>query len=257
MHNVKLPAADFDRLRHMDTCTVSNAIERFNVRLRNEGFASGLIKCRFHKLPPMLGYAVTGRIRTSTAPMAGRCYFDRMDFWEYATKIPAPRVLVLEDVDHTPGVGAMVGEIHASIGQALGFVGHVTNGAVRDLPEVEALGFNLFSGTVVPSHSYAHIVEFGEPVSIGGLKISPGELVHGDCHGIHTIPLSVAADIPTKVAEIMREERELIDFCRSPQFSLEELGKRMAAMTADCATDTYRPGLNPGLNDDTPTRKNH
>jgi regulator of RNase E activity RraA len=138
MTKATLTSADFERIRELDTCTASNAIERFNVRLRNEGFTSGAIHCRFPHLPPMLGYAVTGRIRTCSAPMTGRCYFDRIDFWKYVTEIPQPRVIVLEDMDHVPGCGAMVGEIHATIGMALHCVGHVTNGAVRDLAAVEA-----------------------------------------------------------------------------------------------------------------------
>ena len=100
--------AVLENLRLLDTCSVSNAIERFNVRLRNEGFVSGAMKCRFPKLPPMLGYAVTGRVRTSTAPARGGCYFDRMDWWEYLASIPEPRIIVLQDVDRTPGLGALV-----------------------------------------------------------------------------------------------------------------------------------------------------
>ena len=240
MANAILSRADFDRIRQLDTCSVSNAIERFNVRLRNEGFVSGAIRCRFPRLSPMLGYAVTGRIRTSTAPMTGRCYFDRMDFWRYIATIPAPRVVVLEDVDPVPGMGAMVGEIHATIGQALECVGHVTNGAVRDLPAVEATGFSLFSTRVSVSHAYAHIVDFGEPVMIGGLKVLPGDLLHGDRHGVHAIPLSIASEVPRMVQEIAEREHELINFCRSTEFSLDELGERMQR----CATDTYRPGSN-------------
>src|SRR5215472_10400162 len=201
MPNAVLTTADLDRIRALDTCTVSNAIERFNVRPRNEGFLSGAIQCRFPHLPPMLGYAVTGRIRTSSAPMTGTCYFDRIDFWKYVTEIPEPRVIVLEDVEHTPGGGAMVGEIHATIGAALHCVGHVTNGAVRDLAAVESAGFQVFSGSVVVSHAYAHIVEFGEPVLIGGVKISPGDLMHGDRHGVHTIPHSIASKIPDMAAQ--------------------------------------------------------
>jgi len=251
MPSAALPPADFERLRALDTCTVSNAIERFNVRQRNEGFLSGAIQCRFPHLPPMLGYAVTGRIRTSSAPMTGTCYFDRIDFWKYVTEIPEPRVIVLEDVDHIPGLGAMVGEIHATIGAALHCVGHVTNGAVRDLGAVGSTGFQLFSGSVVVSHAYAHIVEFGEPVSIGDVKISPGDLIHGDRHGVHTIPLSIASRIPDMAAEILRQERELISFCRSGRFSLTELADRMSRMSAECATETYRPGLT----SDKPIRK--
>ena len=139
--------ADFERLAALDTCSASNAIERLNVRLRNEGFISGAVRSRFPSFQPMLAYAVTGRIRTSTPPMAARCYYDRIDFWKYLATIPAPRVMVVQDVDPRPGFGAFVGEMHAVIGLALDCIGYVTNGSVRDLPAAKALGFHLFSGT--------------------------------------------------------------------------------------------------------------
>jgi regulator of RNase E activity RraA len=222
-----LSSSDFERLRVLDTCTVSNAIERLNVRLRNEGFVSDAVNCQFPRLGPMLGYAVTGLIRTSTAPVTGNSYHDRIGFLHYVSSMPEPRVMVLQDVDRVQGVGALVGEIHATIAQALHCVGCVTNGAVRDLPAVEAMGFHLFAGSVAVSHAYAHIVEFGEPVEIGGLKIRSGDLVHGDRHGVHIIPLSIAPEIPKVAAELLREERELIAFCQSPQFSVEGLLQKL------------------------------
>jgi 4-hydroxy-4-methyl-2-oxoglutarate aldolase len=220
---ITLPQEDFNKIRRLDTCTVSNAIERLNVRLRNEGFIHGAVQCQFPHFDPMLGYAVTASARSLSAPMTGRCYYDRMDWWEYVVTIPEPRVLVLQDVDHQPGIGAFVGEIHAAIGLALHCVGCVTNGAVRDLPAVEKAGFHLFAGNVAVSHSYAHIVDFGEPVKIGGLKIRPGDLVHGDRHGVHTIPLEIAHEVPPVAAGVAAEERKLIELCRSQDFSLEQL----------------------------------
>ena len=222
-----LSANDWQSIRQLDTCTVSNAIERFNVRLRNEGFVHGCIQCQFPHLPPMLGYAVTARARSSSAPMTGCCYYDRMDWWEYVITIPEPRVMVLQDVDHQPGIGAFVGEIHAEIGMALQCVGCVTNGAVRDLPAVEKSGFQMFAGSVAVSHSYAHIVDFGEPVEIGGLQIHPGDLIHGDRHGVHTIPLEIAHEIPKVAADLLAKERALIDLCRSSGFSLQELAAQL------------------------------
>jgi len=216
----------FESLRTLDTCTASNAIETFELRLRNEGFVVQAARCQFPRLPPMLGYAVTGRIRSSSAPMKGHCYYDRMDFWKHVTTLPAPRVIVMQDVDHAPGTGALVGEIHAEIGHALDCVGYVTNGAVRDLPAVEALGFHLFAGSVAVSHAYAHIVDFGEAVEIGGLRIEPGDLLHGDRHGIHSIPLEIAAQVPAMAAQVLARERELIDYCRSAGFSLTTLAEK-------------------------------
>ncbi len=166
--------------------------------------------------------------------MTHRCYYDRMDWWNYVASIPEPRVIVLQDVEPTAGVGAFVGEIHASIGKALKCLGCVTNGAVRDLPAVEALGFKLFAGSVAVSHAYAHIIEFGEPVEIGGLKIQSGDLIHGDRHGVLTIPLDVAAKVPEEAAKIIEEERELLRFCASPQFTLQGLAERMSNASTDC-----------------------
>jgi 4-hydroxy-4-methyl-2-oxoglutarate aldolase len=229
-----LLAADLEKLRTLDTCTVSNAIERLDVRLRNEGFASGVTKCQFPGLGQMVGYAATGRIRTATPPMTHRCYYDRMDWWNYVASLPEPKVMVLQDADPKPGVGAFVGEIHATIGLALKCVGCVTNGAVRDLPAVEAMGFQLFAGNVSVSHSYAHIIEFGEPVEIDGLKISSGDLIHGDRHGLLTIPLSIANQIPEEASKILEEERDLIQYCRSRQFALEGLAERIRTVSANC-----------------------
>lgn len=228
------PALDLRRLSSVDTCTVSNAIERMQVRMRNEGFIAGSICCQFPELPPMVGYAATARLRTTAPPMVHRCYYDRMDWWQYVASVPEPRILVLHDVDHHPGFGALVGEIHASIGRALNCVGCVTNGAARDLPSVKAMGFQIFAGNVAVSHAYSHIIEFGDPVEIGGLKVSSGDLLHGDRHGIVKVPLGIAEEIPEQAAKILQEERELVEFCRSNGFSLDELGKRIKHMSTWC-----------------------
>ena len=227
------PTIDLDKIRALDTCTVSNAIERLTVRLRNEGFISGAVRCRFPNFAPMLGYAVTGRIRSSSPPMTGRCYYDRMDFWSYVATVPEPRIIVLQDIDHMPGVGAFFGEIHATIAQSLKCEGYVTNGSVRDLPSVKALGFHLFSGSVAVSHAYAHLVEFGEPIEIGGLKIKPGDLLHGDSHGVQNIPPEVISEIPRQAERILDAEGELIRFCRSPQFSLQGLSNKLRQVCKD------------------------
>jgi 4-hydroxy-4-methyl-2-oxoglutarate aldolase len=230
----RISQADFERLAALDTCTASNAIERLNVRLRNEGFISSAVRCRFRSFEPMLAYAVTGRIRTTSPPMAGRCYYDRIDFWKYLASVPAPRVMVIQDVDPRPGLGAFVGEIHAAIGSALNCIGYITNGSVRDLPAVNALHFHLFSGSVAVSHSYAHLIEFGAPVEIGGLKISSGDLMHGDLHGVQSIPLEIASKVPAEAAKVACAENLLKEYCRSPQFSLDQLEEKIRSASADC-----------------------
>ena len=232
--NAVLPIACFRRIQATDTCTVSNAIERLQGRMRNDGVISAAaLHAIFPKLPPMLGYAATGRMRSTTPPVAGRAYHENMNWWRYVASIPEPRVIVVEDMDDRPGAGALVGELHAVIGMALNCAGYVTNGSVRDLPAGEALGFHLFAAGAAVSHMFAHITEFGTPVELGGLRISPGDLIHGDCHGVQTIPFPVAGRVPEMVAQILREERQLKEFCRSPEFSLENLDRKLLELPGD------------------------
>src|ERR1700758_2244219 len=183
---------DLDALRSLDSCTVSNAIETFDVRLRNTGFADASIRCMFKDLPPLVGYAATARLRSGEPPIAGRIYHDRADWWNSILQIPSPRIAVLQDLDDPPGVGAFLGDMHATILQAVGCVGYVTNGAVRELPRVRDLGVQVFAGSVAVSHAYAHIFDFGSVVKVGGLEIRPGDLLHGDQHGILTVPREIA-----------------------------------------------------------------
>src|SRR5665213_2999984 len=125
MKNVtQAPPLVLDFLRRTDTCTVSNAIETFNVRMRNEGYIQGRTRSLFPELPPVAGYAVTGRIRTTAPPIAHRCYYQNVEWWEFVASLPGPKIVVLADVDSAPGVGAFFGEIHMQISKALGCVAY-------------------------------------------------------------------------------------------------------------------------------------
>lgn len=222
MKNALAPE-QLEALRRLSTCVVSNAIESFDVRLRNTGFADASIRCIFEDFPPIVGYAATARVRTSVPPMHGHNYLDRTDWWNAILEIPAPRIVVVEDVEKHAGLGSFVGEVHANILSALGCVGVVTNGAVRDLPQVRSTGFQLFAGNVAVSHAYAHIFQFGIPVEIGNLKVEPGDLLHGDRHGILKVPVELASKIPTVAREIQEKEQQIIAICRSADFSLDKL----------------------------------
>lgn len=218
-----VPPQLFAQLERFDSCTISNAIEAFQVRTRNEGFMNSSVRCQFPAIGPRAGYAVTARIRSSSTPIAGRCYYDRPDWWTHVQSIPGPKFVAIQDVDHIPGLGALVGEIHANIFTALGCTALVTNGAVRDLLGVENAGLQVFAGNISVSHSYAHVVDFGVPVEIGGLAVNPGDLLHGDRHGVVSIPLDIAAEIPSEARRIVETERELIRYCCSPEFSADGL----------------------------------
>lgn len=220
-----------EALRRLDACLLANAIEAFHERLRNEGFVDHTVRCLFPRLQPMLGYAATLRIRGSSPPTTDGIYPDRTDWWDYVNSLPAPRVLVVQDTATRPGLGSLVGAVHMNILRALHCVGVVTNGSVRDIPAAESAGFHFFAGSVSVSHAYVHIVDFGSQVELGGLKINSGDLLHGDLHGVQSIPLDIAPKVPAVAAEIAAREQALIALCRSPGVSLEQLRTALAGRT--------------------------
>jgi 4-hydroxy-4-methyl-2-oxoglutarate aldolase len=221
--NEPLTTGQIQSLAELDACTVANAIESFDVRLRNTGFADSTVHSIFEDLPPMVGYAATARVHTSDPPMEGSNYFDRTDWWAHILTIPAPRIVVVEDTDRHPGLGAFIGELHSNILLALGCIGVVTNGAVRDLRAVRKTGFQMFARNVSVSHAYAHIYDFGRTVEVGRMKVRPGDLLHGDRHGVQTVPIEIAGKIPAVAQEMVGREQRLIALCRSKTFSIESL----------------------------------
>jgi regulator of RNase E activity RraA len=207
----------------------ASAVETFGVRMHNAGFADSSIGCVFKELPGVAGYAATARVRSADPPMEKHEYFyyDRAEWWEHILTIPAPRIVVIEDLDERPGLGAFVGAVHAHILKALGCIALVTNGSVRDLEEIRPSGFQLFAAHVAVSHAYAHVFEFGGEVRVGGLNIAPGNLIQGDIHGVQTIPLEIADRVPAVAREIMERRKRLMDFTRSHDFSVEKLQQLM------------------------------
>lgn len=217
-----LSPAQIEELRKFTTPTISNAIETFNVRPRNVGFMTPEIKCVFPELKPMVGYAVTCAMRANEPAKEEQKGLSQ-EMWKHILATPAPRVVVVRDLDEPPAVGSMWGEVNATIHKALGCVGTITNGGVRDLDEVRAMGFHFFAAHVIPSHAYEHIVEFGKPVAVGGITIRPGDLLHADQHGVLTIPHEVASEVAARAREVEQNERSIIDFFRSPDFSPDKV----------------------------------
>lgn len=218
-----LTPEQLEALKRCDTCSVANAIETFKVRLRNEGFTDGRLRSLISRPEPMVGYAVAVRMKSSNPPAEGRLFADRTGWLNYIQSLPAPRVIVIEDLDEHPCASSFAGATHANIWQALGCVGIVTNGALRDLPLLEKTGLHVYASALVPSHGFAHIVDFGHPVNIAGLEIASGDLLHGDVHGIVTIPKELAADIPAQSSAMMDREQAIVNLCQSKEFSVAKL----------------------------------
>lgn len=209
-----------DALRRYDTPTLSNAIEEFDIRPRDEGFANLDVRCMFPELGVMVGYAATATIRAR-----GRGHGDQSALWAHVRSIPEPRVVVVHDLDQPPAHGALWGEVNASVFQALGCVGAVTDGSVRDLDEARGLGFHFFAQGSGVSHAYVRVESVGEPVLIGGLTVQPGDLIHADQHGVLLVPRDIAAELPSAAERVIEREQTFLRWVRSPDFDPDRLAE--------------------------------
>jgi 4-hydroxy-4-methyl-2-oxoglutarate aldolase len=215
-------AEQLEAVRNIPTPAIANAIETFDIRPRQEGFMSPEISSIFPDMGGMIGYAVTAVI-SAEKPSTSRVNVSRPDWFDEILKIPAPRVIVMHDLDYPTPVGSFWGEVQANIHTRLGCVGTVTDGGVRDLDEMRDKDFNAFAAAVLVSHANIHIVDVNVPITVGGLTVKPGDLVLGDQHGVTEVPLELVPEMPAAVARVEAKERNFIDLCDSPDFTLDKL----------------------------------
>ncbi len=214
-------------LGNISTPTVCNAIETFDLQSKTEGFINDDIHPFFPELGTMVGYAATARASAASPPTDKQVSL-RYELMELLLTLPEPRIVVIEDIDSPGGLGAFWGEVQTNIHRRLGCIGTVTNGGVRDLDEVRAAGFQLFAKRAIPSHAYVHLVDVGQPVTIGGLTVNTGDIVHGDQHGVTRVPFEIAGDIPRAAERIEAWEKTIINYCRSDDFSVDGLRKLLS-----------------------------
>ncbi|MDF3040924.1 MAG: hypothetical protein K0Q71_3630 [Thermomicrobiales bacterium] len=215
---------DLAFLRGVDSPTIANAIEPFKVRDRTEGFIGGEVRALFPEMPPMVGLALTVTMTNRPGPVAGRENWFRM--YEALAEIPVPSVLVVQDVSGAPTRCAFAGEVMATLAMRLGAVGMVTDGGVRDVHEVRALGFAYFSRYVVVSHGNFDIVDIGTPIVLDGQEVKTGDILHGDANGVVIVPRGVLDGLADAVQEVRTRERATMDFIKSPEYTIAAARQR-------------------------------
>jgi len=207
-------------LKSVDTPTLINGIEALHLRPNSEGFTPLEIRCLFPQFGRMCGYAVTAQVETIT--QSGPFELERfLDLYRAVEAAPKPAVIVLQEIGGFGAFAAHCGEVMASFFTRLGAIVLVSDCAVRDLPEVRALGFHYFARGSVASHGNFRMVRANVPVQILGMPVKPGELLHGDENGLITIPAGVEETLPAAIETIRRKERKVMEFVRGPKFSLD------------------------------------
>src|SRR4051794_18169670 len=214
----------FEALKSIDSCTVANAIEKFGLRPDTWGYTGPEIRCLFPEMGVLLGYAVTGVMGPREVGEKGW----RQGWLDYTQAIedsPNPALCVIEDSPLWPMQGALVGEVMATCMQALGARGCITNGAVRDLEQVRAMGFQYHASGVIVSHGQVKFHSVGQPVRLGRLQVRPGDLLHADLHGVVVVPFEIADQIPAAAQAILGREAEIMETAKASGFKAADLAR--------------------------------
>lgn len=224
--------ATLEGLRKYDTPTICNVIELFGVRPRCSGYMDKSIQACFPSFPPMVGYALTSEFRALSPPRESDVYGGMSAQLEAIELMEGPPVIVFQDLD-VPSAAATFGEVMCSTYQGFGAAGLITSGTGRDLDQVAALRFPAFTSGTCCSHGDCHILTVNVPVVVGGITIYPGDLLHGDCNGVTTIPVEIASEIPQACEEFMQAEAHVIQYVKSGSPTAAGVAEARAAMSAD------------------------
>jgi regulator of RNase E activity RraA len=211
-----------NKLAEFDTPTICNIIELFDVRPRDAGYMDGRIKACFPEMPPVVGFAATATFRSAVAPGRGGTYSSLADHIAQFAQLGNPAIVVFQDLDDPPAA-ATFGEIMCTAYKAFGAVGLITSGAGRDLDQVRALSFPVFTNGTICAHGYCQVLQVGTPVHVGGVPIYPNDLLHGDCNGVTTVPHEIAAEVADVGNQFLAAEAVVLDVLRSGSPSLQEL----------------------------------
>ena len=231
-----LTQATLDKLAEFDTPTICNVIELFDIRPRNVGYMDGRVQSNFPELPPMVGFATTAQFRSDEPPQGGDAYGSIQAQLEQFEQLPGPPVVVFQDADDPP-VAAVFGEVMCSTYQAFGSAGLVTNGGGRDLEQVRALKYPVFTGSTICSHAYCYMLHIGLPVRVGGLMVHQGDLLHGDANGVTNIPVDIAQEVADIAGDFLKTEDIMLDYVKAEgEKSVAKFGELRAEFQSAVAT---------------------
>jgi regulator of RNase E activity RraA len=208
--------SQFEFLRSIDTPTVCNLLEIVAPERRGFGYTVRHLHCPFPDLPPMVGFAKTVTMRAQDrVPLGEAGYMNkRLDYLDYVAAAPQPAIAVIQDLDDIVGFGAFWGEVQSNVHKALGCLGTITNGSIRDIPMIPP-GFQMLAGSLSPSHAFVHVVDFGVNVNIHGMAVRSGELIHADRHGAVVVPLETIAPMQAAADGLAGKEAKIIEAARS------------------------------------------
>lgn len=183
-----LPHSDLLQLKRWNTPTIYNGWEQ--ITKRNpcaDAFNLDEVRDFMPQMGPMVGYAVTVVVEPGNPQHRATNPTGWADYRRYVASVPGPKIVVVQDLDKPRTMGAFWGEVNSNMHRALGCVGTITDGGIRDLDEMTNAGFKALARRLCVGHAAVTPVRFNCKVEVFGRKVSPGDLIHADKHGFLVI----------------------------------------------------------------------
>lgn len=176
------------KLKRWNTPTIYNGWEAITKHDITTGFNREETRDYMPQMGPMIGYAVTVQIEPGNPSHLQNNPNAWSEYRHYVASHPGPKIVVVQDLDAPRVIGAFWGEVNSNIHRALGCVGTITDGAIRDLDEMTNAGFKALARRLCVGHAYSTPVRWGCEVEVFGCTVRPGQLIHADKHGFIVIP---------------------------------------------------------------------
>ncbi len=230
MDDVTLPDDLLKLMQSVDTPTVCNAIEVAQGKRGFDNYTKRTMLASDAEAPAIVGFARTAKIAGRKPPTETPDVIRarRMSYFEHMASGTGPTLAVVEDIDGDQAVSAWWGGVHTAVHKGLGLKGAVTNGVMRDLGDMEP-GFLVLAGALGPSHAFVHVRDIGCPVSIFGMQVNDGDLVHADRHGALVVPKDVIPKLFAAINKLLDTEALIIGPARQDGFDFEKLKSAWAA----------------------------
>jgi regulator of RNase E activity RraA len=187
MSEQRLSYSELLKLKRWNTPTVYNGWEAITNQDITKGFNTEETRDYMPQMGPMIGYAVTVQIEPGNSAHPRNNPNAWSEYRQYVAGLPGPKIVVVQDLDAPRVVGAFWGEVNSNIHRALGCVGTITDGAIRDLDEMTNAGFKALARRMCVGHAYSTPVRWGCEVEVFGCTVRPGQLIHADKHGFMVI----------------------------------------------------------------------
>jgi len=202
----RISYSDLLELQRWNTPTIYNGWEQITRHKANyDGFNLEPVTDFMPGMGPMAGYAITVVIQPGNEKHPEENPDGWAQYREYVAEVPGPKIVVVQDLDKPNLYGSFWGEVNSNIHKALGCIGTITDGGIRDVDEMVGVGFKALARNLCVGHAFSFPVRWNCEVEVFGRKVLPGQLIHADKHGFLAIP--------DEDQDKLLEASRFMDFC--------------------------------------------